>query len=121
MGEKAQNDMVTHLAAIETATEASVAGVTLGDGAKTVTTAASGPEKLVATTTPVKWVIIESYEDNTSRIALGVAGVDATDGSGEGITLAATSDRITLYNVDLTDIYVDALTDGDGVRFLYGA
>lgn len=94
--------------------------VTLGHGEKSIATAGA-PETLVASTTPVKWVIIEAHSDNTSRIGIGITGVDFTAGTGSGITLGNTPERIRLDYVDLVDIYVDAGTNGDGVRFIYGA
>lgn len=88
----------------------------IGHGVKTVTTA--GTDLALATTTPCKRVVIQAQTDNTTGVAVGATGVDATVATGTGIFLYP-GDSIELDCDDLADIYVDALTNGEGVRFVY--
>lgn len=88
----------------------------IGHGSKTVTTA--GTDVALAASTPCKKVIIEAYELNTGRIAVGGSGVDATQATGTGITLGA-KDTITIEIDNLADIYIDSTASGEGVRFTY--
>lgn len=93
---------------------------TIGHGYKVVTTAGSD-ECLVASTTPAKTVIIQAQTDNTTAVAIGGTGVDAAIAMGTGIILYP-GDWTPPIDVDnLTDIYVDALSSGEGVRYIYMA
>lgn len=92
---------------------------TIGHGVKTVTSAGTD-EPLVASSTPARWVEVQAQTDNTDGVAVGGSGVDATVATGTGILLFAGESRMFPIN-DLTDIYVDALVSGEGVRYIYGA
>lgn len=85
---------------------------------KVVTTAGTAV-KLVASTTPAKWVIVQSQTDNTSSIAVGDSTVLATVATGNGILLGP-GESVTLPVDDLVDVWIDALVNGEGVRFIYG-
>jgi len=90
----------------------------IGHGVKTVTTA--GTDVALATSTACKWVVIQAQTDNTSTIAVGGTGVDATVATGTGISLVP-GQAITLLCDNLADIFIDSLVSGEGVRFTYGA
>jgi len=88
----------------------------VGHGVKVVTTA--GTDVVLATSTAAKVVVIKAQTDNTSAIAVGAAGVDATIATGSGIILYA-GDSITLEINNLADVYIDSLVNGEGVRYTY--
>jgi len=89
----------------------------LGHGIKTVT--AAGTDEALAASTAAKWVVVQAQTDNTSAIAVGASGVDATVATGTGLLLYA-GESITLQIDNLADVFVDALVSGEGVRYLYG-
>ena len=88
----------------------------IGDGVTTVTTA--GTDVVLAGSTAAKIVIIQAQTDNTSVIAVGATGVDATVATGTGIILYP-GETITLPIDNLADVYIDSLVNGEGVRYLY--
>jgi len=89
----------------------------IGHGVKTVST--NGTDEALAASTACKQVIIQAQTDNTSAVAIGAAGVDATVATGNGLLLYA-GDWTPPINIDnLADIYVDALVAGEGVRYIY--
>lgn len=89
----------------------------IGHGVKAVTTA--GTDEALAASTAAKWVTIQAQTDNTSYVAVGASGVDAATATGNGVQLAA-GESITLPIDNLADVYVDALVNGEGVRYIYG-
>lgn len=88
----------------------------IGHGVTTVTTA--GTDVALAGSTACKEVTIQAQTDNTSSIAVGASGVDATVATGTGILLGA-GDSITLNCDNLADIFIDSLVNGEGVRYVY--
>lgn len=88
----------------------------IAHGKKTITTA--GTAEALAASTPAKKVIIQAFNGNTSFVAVGGSGVDATDASGTGILLDA-GDSVTLEIDNLADVYIDILVNGEGVRYTY--
>jgi len=88
----------------------------IGHGVKTVTTA--GTDVALATSTPCKRVTIQAQTDNTSLIAVGGSGVDATIATGTGVILYP-GDVFELDIDNLADVYIDSLVNGEGVRFTY--
>jgi len=87
------------------------------NGVKTVTTA--GTDVALGTTARARLIFIQAQTDNTSIIAVGGSGVDATVATGTGIVLNA-GDSITIETpVDIADIFIDSLVNGEGVRFTY--
>lgn len=88
----------------------------IGHGVKVVTTA--GTDVVLAASTAAKLVIIQAQTDNTSVIAVGGSGVDATLATGTGIILYP-GESIVLPVDNLADVYIDALVNGEGVRYTY--
>lgn len=93
---------------------------TPGDNRKTVTVAGTR-ERLVAASLPVKWVVIQSLRANTDFVVTGASTVVAADGSERGVSLPpAAMGTVTLYGLDLTNVWVDSVVSGEGVQFFYG-
>lgn len=88
----------------------------IAHGVKVV--AVAGTDEALATSTACKRVTIMAQTDNTSIIAVGASGVDATVATGTGIVLYP-GDSYELDIDNLADIYIDALVSGEGVRFVY--
>jgi len=88
----------------------------IGHGVTTVTTA--GTDVALAASTPCKKVDIQAQTDNTSAIAVGGSGVDATVATGTGIFLNP-GDVYSLEIDNLADIFIDSLVSGEGVRFSF--
>ena len=88
----------------------------IGHGVKVVTTA--GTDVVLAGSTACKLVIIQAQTDNTSVIAVGATGVDATVATGTGILLYP-GEVIVLQVDNLADVYIDSLVSGEGVRYTY--
>lgn len=87
------------------------------DGRKTVTSAGTR-ERLVSTNTPCKQVTITALYANTNEVVLGDVTVVASAGTRRGIPLVAGA-SITLDIEDLYSLYLDSVTSGDGVSFIY--
>ena len=90
----------------------------IDDGRKVIATAGT-PEKLLPSSTLCNWVIIVALEGNTGTVVLGGASVIADAATRRGIPLNA-SDSVLLSIMDLSTLYLDVTSDGDGVSFLYG-
>lgn len=88
----------------------------IGHGVKTVSTA--GTDEALAGSTACKRVTIQAQTDNTSAIAVGATGVDATVATGNGVLLYA-GDVFELEIDNLADVYIDSLVNGEGVRYTY--
>lgn len=88
----------------------------IGHGVKTITSA--GTDEALATSTACKRVVIQAQTDNTTGVAVGGTGVDATVATGNGVFLYP-GDSIELEIDNLADVYIDALTNGEGVRYTY--
>lgn len=90
--------------------------------ARMVVTAAATRERLaplsaiLPANVPARVVIITAETDNTGVIAIGGTDVIATVLTRVGTPLLA-GDSVTLQNVDLTKIWVDATVSGDGVTY----
>lgn len=103
------------LDSIDTSTASSyITGI--GHGVTTVTTA--GTDVALAASTACKRVTIQAQTDNTSAVAIGATGVDATIATGNGILLYP-GDVFELDIDNLADIFVDSLVNGEGVRYVY--
>jgi hypothetical protein len=89
----------------------------VGHGVKVV--AAAGTDEALAASTAAKWVMIQAQTDNLNKVAVGATGVDATVATGTGVLLDP-GDVVTIPCDNLADIFVDALTSGEGVRYVYG-
>ncbi len=101
----------------------------LRDGTKTVTTAGTA-ERLVAASTPAKWVVIYSNDGNTGLfIVVGSSTVVASEGTRRGgIAYPRITDDLAQNTplripgpLDLTDLWVDVGTNGDKAHFIYDA
>lgn len=88
----------------------------IGDGRKVV--AAAGTAEALAASTPIKRVHIQALESNTDMVVVGGATVVAASGTRRGIALVA-GQSVTLQIDDLAKIYVDAVTNGEGVSYVY--
>jgi len=89
----------------------------IGTGRKTVTT--SGTEvQLVASSTPCLEVTIQAELDNTNVVVVGDVNVVAALATRQGIALSP-GESITLVIDDVQKIYIDAITNGEGVTFTY--
>jgi len=91
--------------------------VLLGTGRKVVA-AAGTAVALEASSRQVAGIIIVAETDNGDYIAVGDSTVIEADATRTGVPLAA-GDSVTLYEVDLNDVYIDAAVNGEGVTFLY--
>ena len=84
--------------------------------AKAVTTAGTAVPLLEATDKFLwPWIKIKADKDNTNQIYVGGSGVDSSTNGG----LDATDELVffSRYGFDLTDIYIDSDTNGEGVDF----
>ena len=94
-----------------------VAGVS--NGAKAVTSAGTA-EALSATSIPVVEVVIQAELDNTGNVYVGGSTVSSTS----GVELEPGA-SLTFGNIqknewfNLNEIYIDAATSSDGVKFTY--
>lgn len=89
---------------------------TIAHGVKVVTTA--GTDVALSTTQACKKVEIQAQTDNTGLIAVGAAGVDATEATGTGVILYP-GDSITIYISDLATVFIDSTVNDEGVRYTY--
>lgn len=87
--------------------------------------AASGTaERLSATSLAINRITIAAETDNVNPVVVGGSDVVAALATRKGIPLSATSPPITfdaeVDGVDeLGDIWIDAVTAGEGVTFIY--
>lgn len=88
-----------------------------GDFRKTVT-AAGTAERLSASSIVCKWAVVTAEEDNTNVVTLGGSTVVGALATRRGKPLFPAQD-ITLENVDLKEVYLDAITNGEGVTVFY--
>lgn len=84
-------------------------------GRKVVTTAGTAVA-VTSTVTVCHQVDITAEEDNTGLIAVGDSGVIAALETRKGVYLSK-GDTYTLYDVDLSKVYLDATVNGDGVTY----
>ena len=87
------------------------------DGRKTVASAGTR-ERLVSVNTPCKQVTITALYGNTNEIVIGDVTVVASAGTRRGTPLPAGA-TMTLDVEDVFILYIDAVTTGDGVSFIY--
>ena len=89
----------------------------IGDGIKTVTTAATRVA-LSTTTTPITEVTITALSTNTGIIVVGGSTVVAAAATRRGTPLAA-GDSVGLEVNSLASVWLDATVSGEGVSFTY--
>lgn len=87
------------------------------DGRKVVASAGTR-ERLVSSNTPCKVVTIQALFANTNEVVIGDSTVVASSGTRRGLTLQA-GNSVTLYVEDLYNYWIDSVTTGDGVSFIY--
>lgn len=95
----------------------------IGDNVRQVTTAGTRV-RLAASSLLVRRVVIVALETNTSKVVVGGSTVVAAAGTQasptmRGFPLNPGTDWIEFNFNDLTNIYVDARTSGDGVSYVY--
>lgn len=92
-------------------------------GRKTITTAGT-EERLVSSALAAYAVVIQAETDNTGKIAVGDASINAVAPNERGAILTA-GQAVSLTpnfdgdRIDLTTIFVDCSVNGDGVTFTY--
>jgi len=92
--------------------------LTITDGRKVVAAAATA-EALSSTDLVVTYIIITAETDNTGVITVGASTVVGAAGvTRRGIPLNP-GDTISLGGVNLKDVYLDCITNGDGCTYLY--
>jgi len=89
----------------------------IGNGRGVCSTAGTA-NQITTTTTPCKIVTFVAETDNTGAIVLGGSSIDETLASRSGVPLLA-GDSVTWKIDDLSKIYIDAATTGDGVTFTF--
>lgn len=87
-------------------------------GRKTVAAAATA-EALVASPTACAWVIITAETDNTNPVTWGGENVVGALATREGTPLSA-GDSAVIPVDDVSKVYIDVVTSGEGVTFTYG-
>jgi hypothetical protein len=85
------------------------------DGRKVVATAGTR-EQLAPGGTQVESVCITALETNANKVVVGGSTVVAALGTRRGTPLAA-SESVTFYVNDLSAVWVDAMTNGEGVIY----
>lgn len=88
----------------------------VGDGLKLVATAGTAVQ--LAAATAVRKVTIQARPENTDVVVVGASTVVAASGTRRGIALLPGA-SVTLNVKDLSDLYVDAVTNNDGVSYVY--
>lgn len=86
-------------------------------GNKTVT-AAGTPEALSPTSVPAFKIAISALPTNTGNVYVGDENVDATAPQ-KGVRVAAAFPPLILEIGDLSQVYIDAAVNGEGVSFTY--
>lgn len=90
----------------------------LGDGRKTVTT--PGTAVALAASTACRRVVVTALPDNTELVVAGGSGVVAAVATRTGRPLAPGA--CTVFEIDnVSKVFVDAVTAGEGVCFSYEA
>lgn len=85
-------------------------------GVKNVTTAGTA-EPLGAGDGFYEVITIQAKTANTTAVYVGGSDVDANEGMTLDPTQATANDQVTLRNVTLSGIYVDAATNSEGVTW----
>jgi hypothetical protein len=93
-----------------------VPGSALTSGRKTVTTGGTA-EKLSATATDGTEIHICALSTNTNPVVFGGSDVVAAAGTRKGISLAAGEKYVLVFN-DASKIYLDVVTNGEGVSYI---
>lgn len=90
---------------------------------RTAVTAGGTAVPLSATSTPIRSVWIMAATANTNPVVIGGADVVAAVGTRKGVALRSTDPPVRLTSADgvdeLSDVYVDAVTNGEAVTWAY--
>ena len=89
---------------------------TIGDGRKIVTT--GGTAVALAASTECYKVDITAETSNTNEVVIGGSTVVAAEATRRGVPLDPGA-TLTLHIDNLAKVYVDAVTDTEGVTFTY--
>ena len=89
----------------------------IGDGRQTVTTAGTEVQ-LSSSSIPCARVVITAETDNTNAVVVGGDSVIAALATRRGIPLFA-GDSIVVKTNNLNKIWIDAITDTEGVTYIY--
>jgi hypothetical protein len=81
-------------------------------------TASGTAERLVSSTHAVQVLYITAKTNNTGIISVGDSATIAIHTGQNGCLLLA-GDTITLFNIDMYDIYIDASVSGESVVFTW--
>ena len=79
------------------------------------------PQALSETPRPVKTVTVAALAENTTAVHIGGPNVRARAGEANGLPMLVTSSRpdtATFDDVDLSQIWIDAITASEGISFL---
>ena len=87
-----------------------------GQGRKTIGT--PGTEEALGASTAIKSIIISALPGNENPVTVGFNGVVAAAGSETGKILYS-GDSVEFKINDLATVFVDVITAGDGVTYLY--
>jgi len=87
-------------------------------GRKAVSSAGTA-ERIVASSTPCKYVYLSAALGNTNPVVVGGSGVVAANNTQAGIVLIPGNDPIRVDIDDLNKLYVDAQTNNDAVCYSY--
>ncbi len=86
-------------------------------GGREVVVTAGVPVQLSSTSIPCSGVIIQSLRSNSGNISVGGSDVSGALGSENGVELVI-GQTVTLPVNDLSRIWIDADSSGDGAQFL---
>jgi hypothetical protein len=91
----------------------------IGTGRKVVTTHGTRVPLAATAGTIAARLIITALKSNTNLVAVGGVAVVAAAGTEQGVLLKATDQPLELSGVDLSRVYIDSITDGEGVSYAY--
>lgn len=89
----------------------------IGVGRKVVTTGGTAVQ-LVSDSTPCVMLIVTAETDNTNPVVIGDSTVVGALATRKGTPLAAGA-SVTLYIDDVSKVWLDAVTNTEGVTFTY--
>lgn len=91
----------------------------ISSGRKVVTTHGTRVPLTATPGTICARLLITALKSNTNLVAVGGVDVVAALGSEKGILLKAADQPLELSGVDLSRVYIDSITDGEGVTYAY--
>lgn len=86
------------------------------DGKKSVTKAGTRVQ-LSAASAAVHQLDVTALSGNTGQIVVGGSTVVAASGATRSGTPLSAGDTFTVYDVDLSTVYLDSTVDGEGVSY----